>query len=397
MRVAQIGVAHPYRGGIAHYTTSLHRELLQRGHSSLVVSFSRLYPAALFPGRSQFDQSGEVFSIENQRLLDSLNPLSWRRAARRIAEFEPDAVVFQYWHPFFAPAYASLAKNLRSRNIPVVALCHNVRPHEPHLFSGFLRDRFLRSVSRFLVHSEQDQKTLEDLCPGAVVVRARHPVYLLFGQSRLDPQAARAQLQLPAAGKIALFFGHVRKYKGLDTLLQSLPLVLRQVALRLLIAGEFYEPVEKFQSLIRSLELEPHVTIHNRYIPNEKVSLYFSAADLLVAPYHAATQSGVVPAAYGFNLPVITTSVGGLHEAVMQDRTGFLVKPDDPAALARAIVDYFRSGCEPEFRRNIEEFKRQFSWDGIINGIERLAAAGIGTGKAEGGRRKAESGKRNRE
>ena len=376
MRVAQIGVAHPYRGGIAHYTTSLHQELQRRGDSSLVVSFSRLYPGWLFPGRSQFDGSRRAFDVDNERLLDSINPASWRRAARRIAKFEPDAVAVQYWNPFFAPAYASVARYLRSSKIPVIAICHNVTPHESHPFSTALRNRFFRSVSKFVVHSEQDQRTLERARPGCSVVRVFHPAYQLFGDAALERGTARARLQLPASSKILLFFGHVRRYKGLDTLLHSLPRVLQEIDLRLVIAGEFYEPLEKYRSMIRDLGLDRHVIIHARYVANEDVSLYFSAANLLVAPYRTATQSGVVPTAYCFNLPVITTAVGGLRDVVKHGRSGFLVNPEDPAGLARSIVDYFRGDCEAEFRRHIEEFKSQFSWGGIINAIERLASAG---------------------
>jgi glycosyltransferase involved in cell wall biosynthesis len=373
MRVVQIGVAHPFRGGIAHYTASLHQALLQGGHSSSVISFSRLYPSILFPGRSQYDNSSNPFPIADRRLLDSLNPLSWRAAATRIAEDAADVAVFQYWHPYFAPAYGAIVSRLRSRQIPAIFICHNVTPHERHPVALFLRDRLFGKVDRFLVHSEKDREILRSLQPSAAIFKARHPVYEFFGAPQGNRVSARLALGLSPDEKVILFFGHVRPYKGLEILLRSLPRVLKRQPVRLLIAGEFYESRSRYERLIGNLGLQAHVTVHDRYIPNERVALYFRAANLLVLPYRSATQSGIIPTAYSFDLPVVTTSVGGLPEAVQEGRTGFLVPPDNPAALSETIADFFQSGREAQFREQIGHFKKQFSWNQIVEGIEYLA------------------------
>ncbi|MBI2820630.1 MAG: glycosyltransferase [Acidobacteria bacterium] len=376
MKVAQIGVAHPYRGGIAHYTTSLHQALLQQGHDSRVISFRRLYPSLLFPGVSQFDRSNRHFPIDSQNLLDSLNPLTWVAAAKSILQQAPDVVVFQYWHPYFAPVYATIVSRLRSRGVPSVFICHNVTPHERHLAAAFLRDRAFSRVERFLVHSLRDCQTLQELRPEAKVVKARHPVYLLFGDPPLSREAARENLGLPPQENIILFFGHVRAYKGLDVLLRSMPRILKRQMVRLLVAGEFYGSRPNYDRLLRNLGLQSYVTIHDHYVSNESVALYFKAANLLVLPYRNATQSGIIPTAYFFELPVVTTSVGGLPEAVLDGKTGFLVPPENPAALAEAVSDYFQSAREAAFRGEIRQFKEQFSWSHIVAGIELLASAG---------------------
>ncbi|MBI3939820.1 MAG: glycosyltransferase [Acidobacteria bacterium] len=382
MRVAQIGVAHPYRGGIAHYTTSLHHSLLQRGHDSFVVSFSRLYPWLLFPGKSQFDASERHFSIDSQRLIDSLNPLSWSAAARRILDQKPDAAVVQYWHPYFAPAFRAIVSRLRAGRIPVVLICHNIVPHEWHPVATFLRDRFFAQVERFLVHADKDRRLLEALRPGAKVFKAQHPVYHFFEAPAVTRESARESLGLAREDNVILFFGHVRPYKGLDILLRSLPRVLNRQKVRLLIAGEFYESRNRYDRLLRNLGLHPYLIVHDRYVPNEMVATYFRAANLLALPYRAATQSGIVPTAYLFDLPVVTTSVGGLPEAVLDGKTGFLVPPENPAALAEAIVDYFQAHWEAPFRDQIRRFKQQFSWSTIVDGIEDLVGAADGRERA---------------
>lgn len=372
MKVAQIGLAHPYRGGIAHYTASLHRALQQRGHSAAVISFTRLYPSILFPGRSQFDNSRKTFAIDHERLVDSLNPQSWRAAARRILEWNPDVAVFQYWHPFFAASYSAIVSRLNSRHIPSVFICHNVTPHETHFWAKPLRDLAFRKVERFLVHSDKDRETLEQLRPGAQILKARHPVYDFFEESPLGRKSARETLGLPEDENLILFFGYVREYKGLETLLRSLPEVLKHGKVRLLVAGEFYEPRGKYDRLIRDLGLESCVTIHDHYVPNESVACYFRASDLAVLPYHSATQSGIVPTAYFFDLPVVTTSVGGLPEVVLDGKTGLLVPPRDHQALAGAIVRFFQADRQAAFREEIRRFKGQFSWNQIVDAVERM-------------------------
>lgn len=382
MKIAQIGLAHPYRGGIAHYTTSLHYALLRQGHTASVVSFSRLYPSLLFPGKSQYDASERHFPVESARLLDSLNPLTWKAAARYISGLAPDAVVIQYWHPYFSLAYRSIVSQLSARGIPPVLVCHNVVPHERHPVASFLRDRLFSRVNRFVVHSEKDRTLVQELRPGAQVFRAQHPVYPFFESPAETRQSARESLGLSADENVILFFGHVRPYKGLDTLVRSLPRVLRRQKVRLLIAGEFYEPRARYERLLRNLGLQAYVTVHDRYVPNESVARYFKAANLVVLPYRQATQSGIVPTAYFFDLPVITTSVGGLPDAVIDGKTGFLVPPENPAALAEAIVDYFQSGKEAAFRDQIRVFKQQFSWTAMVEGIEGLVRVRVGDSSA---------------
>ena len=387
MKVVQVGVSYPYRGGIAHYTACLHQALESCGHRPVLVSFSRLYPGFLFPGRTQYDPGGRS-RAEGIRVLDSMNPATWRRAAERILQEEPDVVVLHSWNPWFAPAFTSVVKRLNRRRVPVVLVCHNLHPHEGLPGGTLLRRRLLSRVSRFIVHSGWESRRLAELRPDARMVASQHPLYEFFYREAADRESARATLGLPSHGTVILFFGYVRAYKGLDILLRSLPSVLRNHDALLLIAGEFYQPRKEYEELIATLGLQSRVVIHDEYIPDDRVALYFGAADLLVVPYRSATQSGVIPTAYAFGLPAITTSVGGLPEAVLEGETGFVVPPEDPAALADAISRYLQDGCRVPFSRAIQTFRGEFSWKRIVEGIEALAGAlpsEPGTAPAEAG------------
>ena len=371
MKVALIGLTHPFRGGIAHYTTLLYREL-KINHSVKLNSLKKQYPTLLFPGKSQLDESQERIEAENEPTLHPLTPWSWMAAFSKIKAFSPDLTLFQWWHPFFAPSFGTLAGWLkRWGQTKIVFLCHNVRPHEPTLLDTVLLTYAFRSPDHFIVHSESDLRILKELKPGARVIRTSHPTYEIFGAGkRVDPSTAKRELGVE--GDVILFFGYVRRYKGLEYLLQAFPKVLKERRCTLLVVGEIYEDKERYLGMIEHYRLADNLRLTDQYIPNEKVALYFSAADVVVLPYVSATQSGIIQIAYGLNKPVISTRVGGIPEAVVDGKTGFLVEPGNPDALADAILKFYRERDEIDFSRNIEEFKESFSWERLVKLIENL-------------------------
>jgi len=251
----------------------------------------------------------------------------------------------------------------------IAFLCHNVRPHEPTRLDTFLLAYAFKAPDHFIVHSEPDRRILMDLRPGARVVKSPHPTYGIFGTGKqMDPLAAKKELGVE--GDVLLFFGYVRRYKGLQYLLQAFPLVLKERDCTLLIAGEIYEDGDRYLQMINQLNLPGKIKLHNHYVPNEKVALYFSAADAVVLPYVSATQSGIIQIAYGFNKPVISTRVGGIPEVIRDGQTGFLAEPENPDALAEAIVAFFRKRESTDFSRNIEEIKEHFAWVKMVEVIE---------------------------
>jgi len=373
MRICLIGPIHPLRGGIAHYNAQLGLELANR-HEIVAISFSRQYPALLFPGRTQFDPNSKSPGLVTESLLDSINPLSWFLAARRIAELSPDLTVVHWWNPFFAPCTGTTVRLARRRSRgTVVFICHNVIPHEPFPATSALTRFALAPGDAWLVHSEADRRDLKSLSLHRPILTIPQPPGRGFGEP-VSKEIARSRLGL--SGNILLFFGLIRRYKGLHHLLEALPLVLKTLNCTLLVAGEFYEGKDRCLSLIDALGLTSNVRVIDRFVPDDEVSLYFSAADLVVLPYESATQSAIIPIAHAFERPVVTTRVGGLPEAVRDGETGLLVEPKNPTALAEAILRFYEERLEPTFRRNISQQER-FSWGNLANMLEALAEGRI--------------------
>ncbi len=370
MNICLIGPAFPLRGGIAHHTTSLANALGKR-HEVTLLSFTRLYPSVFFPGTSEFDTSRRRFAADCEPIFDPLNPLSWLRTARRIRDLSPDLVIVQWWSPIFAiPLGTVIRLAKRHDRPPVLFICHNITPHE-RVPGETMLPRFAFSVGDlFIVHSDEDLRNLRAIRPDATIRKLFLPINEGFSPA-IAKDEARQQLGLTSP--TILFFGLIRRYKGLAHLLRAMPFVLKAIDCTLLIVGEFYEGREECRGLIQSLDLSRSVRLVDRYVANEEVALYFSAADLVVLPYTSATQSAVVPIAYSFDRPVVTTRVGGLPEVVIDGKTGFLVDPADPGALADAVVRYYREGREKEFIGGIRKERERLSWDRYIEAIESLA------------------------
>jgi glycosyltransferase involved in cell wall biosynthesis len=369
-RFCLIGPTFPYRGGIAHYTTLLARHLAA-DHETLFISFSRQYPGWLFPGRSDRDPSQEPLRAPAEYLLDPLNPLSWRRCLQRMAQWAPDVVVIPWWVPFWAPAWAAIGygvKRLKSRPT-LIFICHNVLPHEGKAWDRLALRLALRSGDAFIVHSRSDAGELVRHFPSARVRVAPHPTYAALGEA----QAAETGLNLPGDRPLLLFCGFVRPYKGLDILLEAMPRILEDRPVHLLVAGEFWQGATGYEQQIGRLGIGHAVTLVDRYLANEELSAMLARADVVVLPYKKATQSGVAQLAFGQHKPVITTAVGGLAEAVEDGRTGLVVPPEDPVALAAAVKHFFDEDLGPQFEANIIEDRGRFSWDRLIEALLLLA------------------------
>jgi glycosyltransferase involved in cell wall biosynthesis len=370
-KIAVLGLSYPFRGGIAHHSTLLVRELRKK-HTVKFITLSRQYPERLFPGKSQYDISNRGLDEENYALIDSLNPATWLRVSFGLKREKFDLVIVQWWNPFFAPAFGTIVNALTLiSDSKVCFLCHNVLPHESTLLDRLLsRYAFLRS-KYFIVHSDEDRRHLLSMKPCAVVKKNVHPTYSIFGDfAAYEKEQARRELGIAPDKKTLLFFGLVRPYKGLKYLIQAMERVSKSIDCVLLVAGEFYESKQEYLGLIRELALEGHIIIRDEYVKNEAVSLYFSAADVVVLPYVTATQSGIVQIAFGLNKPVITTNVGGLPEAVEDGKTGFVVDPASPEQLAEAILKFYQGNYETEFSERIKEISHTFSWEAEVSSIE---------------------------
>ncbi|MBI4865121.1 MAG: glycosyltransferase [Candidatus Riflebacteria bacterium] len=372
LRFALLGPGYPHRGGIAQYTTLLHQELASC-HEVRHFSLTRQYPSLLFPGKTQLDESCQAIAAPTIPCLDSMNPFTWFSTAGLIREFAPDLTVLMWWQPFFGPSLGTVSRLLERRGLPTAFLCHNVAPHEGSLVDRLLTRWAFARARAFVLHAEVDRAALGELRQGAAVVVNPHPAYEQFIPGRrIDQLEARRRLGLRGS-RVLLFFGLIRAYKGVRTLLTAFARLAGDPELELVVAGECYEPEGEYRRLIEELGIVSRVRFVNRFIPNEEVAPYFAACDLVVLPYHTASQSGVVQIAYAMERPVLATRVGGLPEVIFEGETGLLVPPLDADALAGAVREFFARGGLETFRQGIAARRDLFAWSRMRRKLETLA------------------------
>lgn len=370
MRIVLIGPVYPFKGGISHYT-GLMCKGLRKKHETEMVSYKMQYPKLLFK-KEQRDYENECFKIDNTHYwLNTANPFNIIGTAAKIRKLKPDLVIMQWWHPYFAPCYYILQKCLRKYKKLMV--CHNVFPHERFPMDRFLTRVSLKGIDYYLVQSKMDEEDLLKLKPDAKYKRVFHPTYNAFKMQNMTKAEARAKIGVDSDEKVMLFFGYVRKYKGLRHILSVLSEVAKQVeGIRLLVVGDFGEDREEYIQLIEQEQIGDYVQMVEGYIPDKEVEKYFAASDLVVLPYESATQSGIAQIAYGFELPIVATAVGGLPEVVLDGKTGYVVPPEDDQALGEAVVRFFKETDVEQMHENIRKEEYKYSWDRMTEEIEML-------------------------
>ncbi|MBS1912628.1 MAG: glycosyltransferase [Bacteroidetes bacterium] len=372
MKIALIGPAFPYRGGIAHHTNMLSQYLRRHGHTVDVISFARQYPKLLYPGRHQDelgDGGGFAGTVTSERLIDSINPFNWIRVGRLLRRRGYDVHVFRFWLPFFGPAFGTIARLAHRKGRKDVAiLLDNFIPHESNPANVLLTNYLFRYCNFAIAQSTTVQNQLTTQFPAIPSVMLPHPMYENFG-ARLPQAATRARLGITAS-KVLLFFGFVRAYKGLDRLLDAMPEIVRRMPdVHLLVVGEFFDDPAPYMEQIRRGGVEAHVTVVNRYVANDEVADWFSASDAVVLPYHSATNSGIAQIAYNFATPVVVTDVGSLGEVILDGRTGFVLKQATPVAIADAVQKLYEGDTLQRFAANIEIERVKYGWDAFVEGM----------------------------
>jgi glycosyltransferase involved in cell wall biosynthesis len=360
LNIVILGPAHPFRGGgITTFNERLAQELQHLGHTVSILNFTVQYPGFLFPGKSQLTDEPAPAGIRIERKLHSMNPVNWVRTGNYLRRKRPDLVIVRYWLPFMGPAFGTVLRRVRkNRHTRIIAITDNVQPHEKRPGDEWFTRYFVRSCDAFICMSARVLQDLKLFIGKQPALLVNHPLYDNFGEL-VNQQEARKKIGLPAEVKLLLFFGFIRKYKGLDILLEALK-ELQDPSVKLLVAGEFYEDRSYYEKLIRDYQLEQQVILHHDFIPNDAVKYYFSAADVVIQPYRNATQSGVTPLAYHFNKPMIVTNVGGLPDYVPDGKVGLVTEPS-PQPMAEAIRKFFRLGAG-HFVEAVVEEKQKFSW-----------------------------------
>lgn len=370
-KVFIIGPAYPLRGGLATFDELFCRAFIEQGHQCEIISYSLQYPGFLFPGSTQFDTSGIApQGITIHTLINSVNPFSWFKTARFIKKQNPDFVVFRFWIPFMGPALGTIARRIRKSGIKVLAITDNVVPHEKRPGDVAFAKYFINGCDGFVTMSKAVMRDLEQFTKTQRKKFLLHPLYTSFGE-KLDKQEARKRLGLNANDKLVLFFGLIRKYKGLDMLLEAFNELKHDKSIKLVIAGEFYEDKQPYLNLIEKYQIQDQVILHAKFIANEDVKLYFSATDLVALPYRSATQSGVTQVSFHFEVPTLVTNVGGLGEIIPDKVAGYVVESNGKA-ISDGISDYFVNNRMPAFTEGMKKEKQKYDWKIFVDEVMGL-------------------------
>lgn len=373
MKIAVVGPAHPYRGGLASYNERLSKEFMMAGDEVNIYTFSLQYPSFIFPGTTQFSSEPAPAGISITRCINSVNPFNWLIAGNRLRKLKPDILIVRYWLPLMGPCLGTILRLVkRNKHTRVICIADNIIPHEKRFGDKPFTRYFIKPVDAFITMSDKVMADLKLFAPQKPARLVVHPLYDNFGE-KVDKQAAREKLKIGAAEKILLFFGFIRKYKGLDILLDAMQILSKQNRsdIKLLVAGEFYEDNRAYQQQISDLDIADMLYLHTDFIPDSEVKYYLCAADAVIQPYRNATQSGVTPLAYHFEIPMIVTNVGGLPALVPDGKVGLVAEPT-AASLAQKITEYFDTG-ENRFLPGLQEEKKKFSWTKMRETILELA------------------------
>lgn len=373
MNILLFGPAYPLRGGMAHFIALLYTHLVQNGHRVEIINYTRQYPKILFPGKTQ-EESGEPgIPVPSTALIDSINPLNWIWNGIKLRRRNADLIISTYWLPFFGPSTGTLHALLRFRKkTKALTILHNLIPHERRP-GDIIFTRYLSwFTDYYIAQSESVEKDLLKFVPNAKYKRVSLPMFSLF-KERIAKSEARKLLDI-SDEKVILFFGYIRPYKGLHVLIDAMKILKTKMKIRLLVCGEYYGDEEKYRQHIHEAEIEKTTTVISDYIPNEKVHIFFSAADVVVQPYISATQSAIAQIAYFFSSPIIATNVGALPEVVVDGKSGLIVPPNNPQALADAIVRFYNEHLEEKLMAGASEERKKYSWEAMVEAIEQLTA-----------------------
>lgn len=367
-----IGPAHPLRGGLASYDERLAKEFIDEGHDTTIYSFSLQYPSFLFPGTTQYSSEPAPKGIPIKVIINSINPFNWLRVGNILRKQKPNIIVVRFWLPFMGPCLGTILRIVKKNKFTrIVCIADNIIPHEKRFGDKPFTAYFLKPVDAFITMSEKVLNDIKHFVAGKPVKYVPHPLYDNFGEP-VSKTKARQYLQIDATKKVLLFFGFIRKYKGLDILLRALKILSDQAQdIYVLVAGEFYEDKSFYENLIDELGIKSRLFLRTNFISDSEVKYYLCAADVVIQPYRNATQSGVTPLAYHFEKPMIVTNVGGLPLMVPHGKVGLVTEPD-PQALANTIIEYYHIG-ESHFLPFIKEEKQKYSWENMAKAILQIA------------------------
>lgn len=356
-----IGPVFPYRAGIAYCTTRLAEELAKVGPVE-IVSFSRQFPRRFYPGGDDRDPTLESKRPSAARFsLDVLNPISWIREGLRLRSQRPETVILVWWIWLWAIPYLTILFFLYP-GTRIILQCHNVGEKESAWWKRLLARLVFTRADLLIVHAQSEENELVRRMGERIRPRIRRlflPVHELGG---VPPSRSEARELLGiTTSRVALFFGHVRPFKGLDIALEAWSLIKGDALL--LVAGEvWWNDQQRYLDQVRSSGMESRVDLRFRFVPDSEIASYFAACDVVLAPYRTEAQSGVAMTAFHFARPVIASDVGGFPEIIEEGKNGHLVSAEDPKALALAVDTFFESGDPGSYENAARASAGKYSW-----------------------------------
>ncbi len=368
-KIVIIGSAYPLRGGgIASYNERLAREFMAQGFDTSIYTFSLQYPKFLFPGTTQYSTEPAPLDLKIKACINSINPLNWIKVGNELKNVRPDIIVVRYWTPFMGPCFGTIIRRVKTNKYTkVVCIADNIIPHEQSAVDTLFTKYFVKSIDGFISMSKKVLNDLQKFGKNKPVQFIPHPLYDNFGE-KVSKEEARIKLGIELDQKLIVFFGFIRKYKGLDTLLKSMKILKdKNHKIKLLIAGEFYEDKKKYNELIDKLGIKDSLILHTNFIVDGDIKYYICSADCVVQPYRKATQSGVTPLAYHFERPMIVTNVGGLPDLVPDKKAGLIAEPNEND-IAEKIIEFFQLG-ENYFLPHLREEKQKYSWNNLVQAV----------------------------
>ena len=376
-KIVMLGATYPYRGGLASFNERLCTQFQEENFDVTIYTFSLQYPGFLFPGTTQFSSEPAPKNLNIKVCVNSINPFNWIKIGLQLKRLRPEIIVVKFWMPFMGPCFGTILRIAKSNKYTkIICIADNIIPHEKRIGDTVLTKYFLKPVDAVITMSDKVLKDLK-LFTNKLSIKIAHPLYDNFGE-KISKQEARKHLGLNAVEPIILFFGFIRKYKGLDLLLEAMAELKANnnstfniQHLKLLVAGEFYDDKKIYDDLIESLGIKESLILKTDFIPDSEVRYYLCACDFVIQPYKNATQSGVTPLAYHYEKPMLVTNVGGLPDLVPNEKVGLVAEPN-AISIAEKIKELYTFG-EEHFIENIKEEKKKYSWSILTKTIVELA------------------------
>ena len=414
--IVLFGPGPQFKGGIANYNTSLAKALDAQGHDVHIVSWTQQYPAIIprdFIDRSSKTDQLAGTNIKITYLTNYNNPFTWSETIDFIVKLKPTKVIFQWAIAIQGLPMGYIARGLKKKNIEVIFDLHLVIQKEASSIDKIFTKYGLKVADTYIAHAyktveelkltfpdlkltvnENGERAKDDSC---TVIKLYHPIYDMF-KPHADFDIAAKKSELKLAPKVLLFFGFIRKYKGLHQVIAAFNEVAKQRDdVSLLIVGEsFWQTLDQskwstrikkalFNSaksiflnqtdneqdyrpleLIEEYQLQNRVAVVNEFVSNEKVHEYFQIADAILLYYLTATPSGVESISYNFNLPVLATKVGHFPETIKHGYNGYLAEDRDIQSMAKEMIHMLD---KPIDRNNVSETAKHLSWENYAKAI----------------------------